>query len=121
MTKSFPIISSRWKPGHVIRIDTQAGSFEEINAPLMSIDALNVQTALLPPLRQKPASTPATQTAYSRSWQRARAANGLKAVVHESGRAPDVPRPALPRNPWVPFFAIVAGCLLSIVAMAVTR
>lgn len=40
-------ISSRWKPGHVIRIDTERGSFEEINAPLLSSAEIDVQTALL--------------------------------------------------------------------------
>lgn len=116
--RAHPIISSRWQPGHVIRIDTQRGSFEEVNPPLLSSAEIDVQTAFLPQLRKKPASTPATQTAYSRAWERARAAHGLKAEVNLPGRAPDAPQQPRPRNPWVPFFVIVGACLLSIIALA---
>jgi len=49
-------ISSRWKPGHVIRIDTERGSFEEINAPLVSTTEAVVQHVLL--TKPKPTGYP---------------------------------------------------------------
>lgn len=106
-------ISSRWRPGHQIRIDTQIGSFEEVNPPLLSSSEIDVQTAFLPPLRKKPASTQATQTVYSRAWERARAAHGLKAEVIRSGRAPD----GLPQIPPWPWALIVGACVLAAVAL----
>ena len=50
-------IGSRWKPGHVVRIDTEAGTFEEVNAPLASSTEAYVQAALLAP---KPTGYPVT-------------------------------------------------------------
>jgi hypothetical protein len=49
-------ISSRWAPGHRIRIDTVAGSYEEVNAPLISAAEADVQAALL--ARSKPTGYP---------------------------------------------------------------
>ena len=40
-------ISSRWAPGHRTRIDTEAGTFEEVNSPLTSSTEAHVQAALL--------------------------------------------------------------------------
>lgn len=40
-------ISSRWEPGHRTRIDTEAGTFEEVNSPLTSSTEAHVQAALL--------------------------------------------------------------------------
>lgn len=40
-------ISSRWAPGHRTRIDTEAGTFEEVNSPLASSTEAHVQAALL--------------------------------------------------------------------------
>lgn len=48
-------IGSRWQPGHVVRIDTRAGTFEEINPPCDRDDERRLQTALL-----KPEPVPAT-------------------------------------------------------------
>jgi len=49
-------ISSRWAPGHRIRIDTVAGSYEEVNPPLVSAAEADVQAALL--ARSKPPGYP---------------------------------------------------------------
>lgn len=40
-------ISSRWAPGHRIRIDTEAGTYEEVNPPLVGDSEAGVQFALL--------------------------------------------------------------------------
>jgi hypothetical protein len=50
-------ISSRWAPGHRIRIDTQAGTYEEVNPPLISAAEADVQAALLA-ARRKPTGYP---------------------------------------------------------------
>jgi hypothetical protein len=42
-------VASRWKPGHVVRRDTEAGLFVEINSPVSTRTELHVQTALLKP------------------------------------------------------------------------
>jgi hypothetical protein len=48
-------ISSRWAPGHRTRIDTDAGTFEEVNSPLASSTEADVQSALL---SRKPSGYP---------------------------------------------------------------
>lgn len=40
-------IGTRWTPGHVVRIDSVTGRYEEINPPQLSADALKLQQALL--------------------------------------------------------------------------
>jgi hypothetical protein len=42
-----PQLSSRWKPGHVVRRDTGAGTYEEINSPMYDNAEIKVQRALL--------------------------------------------------------------------------
>lgn len=41
------IISSRHKPGHIIRRDTELGTYEEINSPVTTLVELHAQRALL--------------------------------------------------------------------------
>jgi len=46
-TKDYPLIGARWKPGHVVRRDTEAGTFCEINSPIYTRTEILVQRALL--------------------------------------------------------------------------
>ncbi len=46
-------LGHRWTPQHVIRIDTLAGFYEEINSPVYARAEREVQRALLP---QKPSA-----------------------------------------------------------------
>jgi hypothetical protein len=55
-TKKGVAISSRWAPGHRINIDTEAGTYEELNAPLLNAGEASVQTALLARNRPKKAT-----------------------------------------------------------------
>ena len=41
------LIGSRWRPGHVIRRDTELGTFESVNPPLETMTEALVQRALL--------------------------------------------------------------------------
>lgn len=43
------LISTRHKTGHIIRRDTELGTYEEINSPLATLTELQVQRALLCP------------------------------------------------------------------------
>lgn len=65
-------ISSRWEPGHVTRIDTEAGTFEEVNSPLTSSTEAHVQAALL---HRKPSG-------YPWQWWVAVIACGAFAIIH---------------------------------------
>ena len=40
-------IGTRWKPGHVIRRDTETGDYCEINSPMRSASEWFVQRAML--------------------------------------------------------------------------
>jgi hypothetical protein len=40
-------ISSRWTPAHIVRLDTERGTFEEINSRLHSSTEARAQRALL--------------------------------------------------------------------------
>lgn len=40
-------ISSRWKPGHIVRHDSEAGTYEEINPPLHTPTEHSVQHAFI--------------------------------------------------------------------------
>lgn len=56
MKKSRPIkISSRWKPGHVVRVDSGIGTYEEVN-PMHDND--KIQSALLARARERGSRTP---------------------------------------------------------------
>lgn len=112
-------IASRWAPGHRIRIDTQAGTYEEVNAPLVRSSEVNVQNAFLPPLRKRPKGS---STVYSRAWERAREAQGLKPNYIES-----VNKPAKPSKPtgypwlwWASICCIALGSMALIIRSAET-
>lgn len=45
--KQLPVIGARWRPGHVVKIDTDAGTFEEVNGPCERDSEAAVQRALL--------------------------------------------------------------------------
>lgn len=47
------IIGQRWKPGHVIKRDDERGMFCEVNSPIYTSAELDVQRALLSPVRFK--------------------------------------------------------------------
>jgi len=49
------LIGSRWRPGHVIRRDTELGTFESVNPPLETMTEALVQRALL--AKAKPSLT----------------------------------------------------------------
>ncbi len=42
------VIGLRWKPGHVMRRDTESGHYEEVNSPSDSNTERLIQRALLP-------------------------------------------------------------------------
>ena len=65
-------ISSRWAPGHRTRIDTEAGTFEEVNSPITSSTEADVQAALL---SRKP-------TGYPWQWWAIVLACGAFAIIH---------------------------------------
>ena len=65
-------ISSRWAHGHRTRIDTEAGTFEEVNSPLASSTEAHVQAALL---HRKPSG-------YPWQWWVAVLACGAFAIIH---------------------------------------
>ena len=65
-------ISSRWEPGHRTSIDTEAGTFEEVNSPLASSTEADVQAALL---SRKP-------TGYPWQWSAVVLACGAFAIIH---------------------------------------
>jgi hypothetical protein len=46
-TEGPALIGSRWRPGHVIRRDTELGTFESVNPPLETMTEALVQRALL--------------------------------------------------------------------------
>ena len=46
-------ISTRWKPGHVVRHDSLTGTFEEVNSPLNSGAEVFAQHALLARQRER--------------------------------------------------------------------
>ena len=65
-------ISSRWAPGHRTRIDTEAGTFEEVNSPIASSTEADVQAELL---SRKP-------TGYPRQWWAIVLACGVFSIIH---------------------------------------
>lgn len=45
--RQYPVIGARWKPGHIVRRDTETGMFEEVNSPLESRTEIVAQRALM--------------------------------------------------------------------------
>ncbi len=73
--RQYPVIGARWKPGHIIRRDTETGTFEEVNSPLESRTELVAQRALIGSAKQleeawkrfhEEARKPYTQETYQR-------------------------------------------------------
>jgi len=44
-------LGSRWRPGHIERRDTEAGTFEAVNPHALTASEILVQRALLRPVR----------------------------------------------------------------------
>lgn len=47
------LVGSRWRPGHVERRDTETGFYEAVNSRMDNAVELDVQRALLAPVRFK--------------------------------------------------------------------
>ena len=63
-------IGARWAPGFVERRDTQAGTFEAINSPIATAAELEVQRALLRPIRHAWIARRITQAQQAQHVQR---------------------------------------------------